>query len=995
MTNYLSKLAFRITCLCGVMAAGVSAQTVSDAPPAEQDVIVLSPFVVSAQEEGYQATETLAGMRIRTELKDVGAAIDVLTERFLDDVGAYDMNQALKYVANMQYADYPNGGNDAYNNNQWFSSTYVSRGVTGNTVLTDFFPTGAVPIDRYNTENLTMLRGPNAILFGIGSPSGIVGASSKRANMSRNLMSVRFMADTEGSARTEVDISRVLLKNRLALRFAAVASDQHNDKNPSLNRRNAVFGTLTYQPFEGTTITVNAEDGIYDRYFDMNHLVADAYTPWVLAGRPTINFITGKGMINGSKTKGQFPTTVGSGLGRTSTGSYLTYIEGSGLPVMDWRNMARGATWTENVASGVPGSGRILEVDRSLLARTPFNRENTIVDLRANPWSGYNRNDYIYSKQSIFLEQKLLQDLDLELAWNEFDHTYDFKRNLGQTAPVINVDPNEVLPDGTPNPYVGMPYIETTNGGTAPRRSRERNTYTTSRATLSYKLDLDHHKVFRNVGLGNYQFAGLYQDYDYKQRLVIARLVNTTPLPGNPTSLANNVNRLNRRYYLQPGESSWQGYSGVTNFQQTTVPGATTSGPINFEYRSSDASPRNNLITTESWVGAVQGAWWQSRKGYYHLTGMYGIRRDSQRSIAQVFTPQANGEYTNPVLDLENIENYGSWGPETVFTATTKTYNATLRPVERLRLFYNYSDIFRASAANFLDVFGNPLRPSIGETKDFGVKLDLWGDRVFFTATKYETSVNDTSLDNTSNNRAPINDIYDAIGRPDLILERPFSYRNDISTGYEFALNASPTPNWHIRIAVGTQETIASGLFDDWVLYFEQNRALWQSNSATALLNPSAGYTTVADAIARADDRLRDARAENNAQARDQRDRNVKVNTTYTFSDGPLKALRIGAGFQWASRNAIGYARDSVGNIDVTRPFWGEAQFTTDASIGYSRKLFRGKVRWDVQLNLYNLMDEDPLFARMAVDDGQGNPIVVMRYTQRPFYAQLSNTFRF
>jgi len=76
----------------------------------------------------------------------------------------------------------------ALSNQDPFSGAMVlSRGIVGSTVLTDYFPTGAVPIDRYNTDNLTMMRGPNAILFGIGSPSGVVGASTKRAQLNTQL----------------------------------------------------------------------------------------------------------------------------------------------------------------------------------------------------------------------------------------------------------------------------------------------------------------------------------------------------------------------------------------------------------------------------------------------------------------------------------------------------------------------------------------------------------------------------------------------------------------------------------------------------------------------------------------------------------------------------------------------------------------------------------------------------------------------------------------
>jgi outer membrane receptor for ferric coprogen and ferric-rhodotorulic acid len=53
--------------------------------------MVLSPFVVEATEDScYQANSTLAGTRVRTELKDVASSISVVTQQFLQDTGAKD-----------------------------------------------------------------------------------------------------------------------------------------------------------------------------------------------------------------------------------------------------------------------------------------------------------------------------------------------------------------------------------------------------------------------------------------------------------------------------------------------------------------------------------------------------------------------------------------------------------------------------------------------------------------------------------------------------------------------------------------------------------------------------------------------------------------------------------------------------------------------------------------------------------------------------------------
>src|SRR5882672_7619335 len=70
---------------------------------ADEEAVVLSPFVVEAKEnKGYLATTTLAGTRIRTELGDLGAAISVVTKKVFEDTGAVNAQTILQYAVNME-----------------------------------------------------------------------------------------------------------------------------------------------------------------------------------------------------------------------------------------------------------------------------------------------------------------------------------------------------------------------------------------------------------------------------------------------------------------------------------------------------------------------------------------------------------------------------------------------------------------------------------------------------------------------------------------------------------------------------------------------------------------------------------------------------------------------------------------------------------------------------------------------------------------------------
>ena len=65
----------------------------------DMDVYELSPFTVVGEEDtGYMATSTLAGTRIRSDLKDVAASISVATKEFMNDVNATSAQDLLVYT---------------------------------------------------------------------------------------------------------------------------------------------------------------------------------------------------------------------------------------------------------------------------------------------------------------------------------------------------------------------------------------------------------------------------------------------------------------------------------------------------------------------------------------------------------------------------------------------------------------------------------------------------------------------------------------------------------------------------------------------------------------------------------------------------------------------------------------------------------------------------------------------------------------------------------
>ena len=152
-----------------------------------EEVYELTPFEISSSEDtGYQATSTLAGTRMRMDLSDVGSAISVITEEMMSDLAATDNETLLAYGLGTEVGgargNFINPNTEGLENENLVDpqSNNRIRGLTSADTTRNFFKSD-VPWDSYNTYRIDIQRGANSILFGLGSPAGIINNTTRNA----------------------------------------------------------------------------------------------------------------------------------------------------------------------------------------------------------------------------------------------------------------------------------------------------------------------------------------------------------------------------------------------------------------------------------------------------------------------------------------------------------------------------------------------------------------------------------------------------------------------------------------------------------------------------------------------------------------------------------------------------------------------------------------------------------------------------------------------
>ena len=269
-------------------------------------------MVSTTKDTGYFAQNTLAGSRMNTNLADLGASISVVTKAQMEDFASVDVNDVFRYEVNTEGSGTYTPSTQAFRNDGILDVN--AGGTQGNAVTSltnaganrvrglgvpsasvNYYPSiGAVAPDAYNIQSYEISRGPNSMLFGLGSPAGIVNQSTSQATLDRNTNRVDLRTDDRGSFRTSLAFNRALIPGKLAFFGAVLYDDRQFQRKPSYDVTRRQYAALTYKPFSKTVIRANFENYANQNRRPNTISPIDYVTQWNLAGQPTYDALTKK-----------------------------------------------------------------------------------------------------------------------------------------------------------------------------------------------------------------------------------------------------------------------------------------------------------------------------------------------------------------------------------------------------------------------------------------------------------------------------------------------------------------------------------------------------------------------------------------------------------------------------------------------------------------------------------------------------------------------------
>jgi outer membrane receptor protein involved in Fe transport len=825
--------------------ASLMAQTAS-APPAEpaEKTIVLDTFVVNTEKDnGYIATDSLAGGRQASPIRVTPAAMSSITGQFINDLSLTNLQDVLKWSLNTVPTSDRSGFSGGTGGNVFNFWSTSSRGGQspqgGNPPTKNYYPLFVIS-DTYNVDRIEFDQGPNSILFGIGDIGGAVSSYTKQARFDKNFYNANVSLDNYGGYRGTVDLNESA--GNLAIRINAVWANEKGWRDGDYHKK--MGATLAGDwKFNNDRSHLRFEiEGWKEKKALYGATYQDVFSLW---NGTTSAATWGAAIPNLGANPKTTPGAPGvTGMSDWGLSPYWVLVAGSGSGVTNWAGGVR-SMGTNNIAWGAymrPESFKYSPTGGTTIMALPSR------SFAVSPSDGYVKPENMNA--TLTYDQRINENMDFEISGYKYvDRIYAINFEGGNSA---SIDLNKQLPNGSTNPNFGKLYSD-------------------------YFLDKQkqNHRVDEIRGMFSYHFDTSLWNIPLKQVFSVSAGQQTTDYDA----------RQYNAFYTASNAAAWDGglVWGRVYWDNAQAP---FNVPASVEYRPLPFNWYDFNSTQKIKYGA---AYSQTRLWDDRLNVTLGWRRDT---------------YNVSKIGIRGTGNTAVLGNG---AGNTYSAGAVGYVTDWLGVVANISENYQPAAGGLAPtVYGQTLGASFGKGRNVGLRVSTKDGKYYSSLTWYKQTATDAIggdspgfqliwddyflAGGTKTNIGPAGQVtLNSAGINKSAMQYVDTY--DVKyTGVEFEVTANPTKNIRLQAHYAAPKGERTNNGPNGVRYFAEHLADWQAAAGGA----STQSQKLASDLATAKTNLATWAVPTLAGAVVKSQWNAFA--TYSFTDDMLKGLDIGFG---------------------------------------------------------------------------------------------------
>ncbi|ACB74413.1 TonB-dependent siderophore receptor [Opitutus terrae] len=947
--------------LAPAIALSLSAQEAAPAPgePASAQAvgadqpIVLERFTVDVtRDQGYVAVDSLAGGRTNTPIRLTPAAMSSVTRAFIDDLGIRDVREALRWAPNVLPEDPLAGrgfGGQAFQ--PWaFNFRGVGAGQQGGAGPTRNYFTFFENADAYNIERVEFTRGPNGILFGLGTVGGTLSTYTKVPRLDKTFISPAVIADDNGGLRFELDYN-LAANDQLAIRLNALHDDGRGWRNGDDSQKRAIDLAFLYKLSDRTTLRLEIE-GFRSTQTLISSTIGDKASGW---DGQTASETWGALPIGSART---VKISAAGGWGDWLN-AFPVYTPGLGKGLMLWApwtndpDPANPAQTVRTYHGGYASTSSLLDPGQALIwapykgwypdqIKLPWETaysSTAAIPLRpSREWTyGHGRGTNDYENLTAFIDHSFNESLDLQIGFFTYDTSTVAKDYEGTGG--ASVDINRQLPDGTSNPNFGKPFAD----------------FFLSKQTQDRSVDEIRAQL-------NYNYRGELFGAGFNQLLAVSASERRTKISA-------------RQYLGQIANSTW--VDNPRDWVHNMI-----FGRIYLD-RPNDFQDVPDVINGYSvaYLPKADGYWFDF-DDKFDLTS-YALFSNS-RFFDEKLSVVLGVRYDSYDEDLRELRRGPDLSDRLVSESDSgTTYTAgAIYYFGWLGVFANYSEnILPPSAGSQPYLSGSRPGPEQNQGYDYGLRISTKDGKYYANISRYDSQSQNRNVENPVDIRGvwQAYNIARGANRDDGFGAVAYSDTTAMdASGYEFEVTANPLSNLRLQASYSLPDTEIVDFYPMTRAHVQENLPTWQQqlDATTDPLHAS----DLRNAISRTQDKL----AQSVAGAPQQRsvDYTASFFANYTFTNDMLDGFSFGAG---ASYTGKPYAATYAGE-----KYYGSSVHSVDAVLAYETTIGRAKARFAI--NVQNVFDYDE---PLVLDYHNDYTDMSGRHIRNGYFYQTPRTFRF